>query len=87
MPTIRPISDLRNRAVEISEICHRDDQPVFITKNGKGDMVIMSQAHYQRLKDQLELYQKLGDAEAQDAVGEKGAPHRTVMNRFRKKIE
>ena len=87
MPTIRPISDLRNRAVEISEICHRDDQPVFITKNGKGDMVIMSQAHYQRLKDQLELYQKLGDAEAQDAVGEKGRPHRTVMNRFRKKIE
>ena len=87
MPTIRPISDLRNRAVEISEICHRDDQPVFITKNGKGDMVIMSQAHYQRLKDQLELYQKLGDAESQDAVGEKGTPHRTIMNRFRKKIE
>ncbi|MBC2711081.1 MAG: type II toxin-antitoxin system prevent-host-death family antitoxin [Desulfosarcina sp.] len=86
MPTIRPISDLRNRAMEISEICHRDDQPVFITRNGKGDMVIMSQAHYERMHSQLELYRQLGEAEAQDAAGEKGTTHRSVMNRLRKKI-
>jgi len=44
MPLIRPISDLRNRAMEISELCHKEGQPVFITRNGKGDMVVMSLA-------------------------------------------
>ena len=38
MPLIRPISDLRNRSSEISELCHREDQPIFITKKGKGDL-------------------------------------------------
>ncbi len=61
MPLIRPISDLRNRAVEISKLCHSEDQPVFITRNGKGDMVVMSQAHYERLQSMVELYQKLGE--------------------------
>ncbi len=50
MPLIRNISDLRNRATEISELCHEEDQPVFITRNGRGDMVVMSQAHYERLQ-------------------------------------
>ena len=68
MPLIRPISDLRNRANEISEICHTEDQPVFITKKGKGDLVVMSQAHYERIQSLLELYQKLGDAEALNAA-------------------
>jgi len=69
MPLIRPISDLRNRANEISELCHGEDQPIFITKKGKGDLVVMSQAHYERLYSLLELYQKLGEAEVLDAVG------------------
>jgi len=43
MPIIRRISDLRNRANEISELCHSQDQPVYITKKGKGDLVVMSQ--------------------------------------------
>ncbi len=64
MTLIRPISDLRNRANEISKLCHNADQPVFITKNGQGDLVLMSQAHYERLHNLLELYQKLGEAEA-----------------------
>ncbi len=46
MPIIKPISDLRNHFNEISEICHRDGQPVFITKNGKGDLVVMSLARF-----------------------------------------
>jgi len=46
MPHIRPISDLRNHAHEISDLCHEEREPVFITRNGKGDMVVMSQAHY-----------------------------------------
>jgi prevent-host-death family protein len=86
MTLIRPISDLRNRANEISEICHNADQPIFITKNGQGDLVVMSQAHYERLHNLLELYQKLGEAEALNAAGQKGITHREMMNRLRQKI-
>ncbi len=86
MPVIRPISDLRNRALEISELCHSEDQPVFITRNGKGDMVVMSQAHYVRLWSLLELYQKLGEAEALDASGELGITHEKIMKTLREKI-
>jgi len=66
MPLIRPISDLRNRANEISELCHSENEPVFITKKGKGDLVVMSQAHYERILSMIELYDKLGEAEALD---------------------
>ena len=87
MPLIRPISDLRNRANEISEICHSADEPVFITKNGQGDLVVMSQAHYERLNSLLELYQKLGEAEALDAAGEKGITHHEMMQRIKQRIK
>ncbi len=86
MPLIRPISDLRNRAAEISELCHSEDQPVFITRNGKGDLVVMSQAHYERLQSLLELYQKLGEAEALDASGQRGITHVKLMSKLREKI-
>jgi prevent-host-death family protein len=86
MPLIRPISDLRNRATEISELCHNEDQPVFITRNGKGDMVVMSQAHYERIQSIIELYQKLGEAESLVASGEQGTPHERVMEKIRDKI-
>jgi prevent-host-death family protein len=83
---IRPISDLRNRSSEISELCHREDQPIFITKKGKGDLVVMSQAHYERLHSLLELYQKLGEAEALDAAGEQGITHREMIGHLKANI-
>ncbi len=86
MPLIRPISDLRNRALEISELCHKEDQPVFITRNGKGDLVVMSQAHYERLRNLLDLYGKLGEAEALDGAGEEGNTHADVIKRLRARI-
>ncbi len=79
MPLIRPISDLRNRAMEISRLCHSENQPVFITKNGIGDLVVMSQAHYERLQNMLELYQKLGDAEALDVACKRRVKHEKMM--------
>ena len=87
MPLIRPISDLRNRSTEISELCHSEDQPVFITKKGKGDLVVMSQAHYERLNSLLELYQKLGEAEALDAAGEQGITQREIIKRLKANIK
>ena len=87
MPIIRPISDLRNRALEISELCHTEEQPIFITRNGKGDLVVMSQAHYERLQSLIELYQKLGEAEVLDAAGEKGISHSDMMHTLKALIK
>jgi len=48
MPQIRPITDLRN-TTEISELCHSRREPIFITKNGYGDLVVMSIETYEAL--------------------------------------
>lgn len=48
MPQIRPITDLRN-TTEISELCHARKEPIFITKNGYGDLVVMSMETYEAL--------------------------------------
>ena len=55
MPTIRPSADLRNKYNEISEFCHTYTEPVFITKNGHGDLVVMSTETYELLTGKMEL--------------------------------
>ena len=59
MPIIRPVSDLRNNFVQISKIVHEEDQPIFLTKNGVGDMVVMSLSYYERYLSQFDLYERL----------------------------
>ncbi len=86
MPFIKPISDLRNKANEISQIAHRSDEPIFITKNGKGDMVVMSMAHYGKLQMKLNLFSKLAVAQSQKAAGDKGRTLSDVMQDMRKLI-
>ena len=56
MPNIRPISDLRNSANEISDFCKQTREPVFITRNGTGDMVVQSMAEYERQQALIDLY-------------------------------
>lgn len=72
MHMIRPISDLRNNANEISEFCHNEREPVFITKNGVGDMVVMSLETYERQQSLIKLYAKLSEAELDIANGDEG---------------
>ena len=59
MAIIRPSSDLRNNYNEISEFCRTHNEPVFITKNGAGDLVVLSNAEYERLCGKHELYHLL----------------------------
>lgn len=59
---IIPIRDLRNTTA-ISEACNRSREPIFITKNGYGDMVLMSMEVYEHLNASAELYRKLLAAE------------------------
>ena len=64
MPQIRPITDLRN-TTEISELCHSKNEPIFIIKNGYGDLVVMSIATYEREIALADVYKKLAVAEKQ----------------------
>lgn len=86
MPIIRPISDLRNNFNDISEICHKEAEPVFITKNGQGDLVVMSMALYEKQLALLDLYQKLSVAEAQSKSEPQRIPHKSLMNDLRENI-
>lgn len=61
MPTIRSSADLRNGYNEISSFCHTYSEPVFITKNGKGDLAVMSIEAYEQLVGRMELYDLLQD--------------------------
>ena len=82
MPKIVPISDLRNKTHEIVSLCHRGE-PVFVTRNGQGELVVMSHAAYEKMQTRLELYQKLDEAESFLKAGHKGKSHREVMKSLR----
>ena len=86
MPSIRPISDLRNNANEISEFCRSEREPVFITKNGTGDMVVMSIETYERQQALIELYRKLFESEAEIANGAVGEEFFDVSKELRKNV-
>jgi prevent-host-death family protein len=83
MPIIKSISSLRNRTREIASLCHDQDEPVYLTTNGEGDLVVMSIDHYERLKAQVDLFERLGVAQAQSAAGKKGITHRQMMGKLR----
>lgn len=64
MPHIIPIKDLKNTA-EISDLCHKCDEPIYITKNGYGDMVIMSIESFENTMKQLRIYREIEISEMQ----------------------
>ncbi len=61
MPTIKSSADLRNNYNEISTLCHEYAEPIFITKNGKGDLAVMSIETYEEMSSRFELYGLLKD--------------------------
>ena len=83
MPIIKPISDLRNSFSAIAEECHELAEPIYLTKNGRGDLVVMSIEEYERLQGKIELYSKLGEAEAESLSGETGIDHAEMMQQLR----
>jgi len=68
VPHIIPIKELKNTS-EISEVCHSTNEPIFITKNGYGDLVLMSMAVYEQMVKKLDLYQQLAISEQQLVEG------------------
>ena len=68
MPRIIPIRDLKDTAA-ISQMCSESTEPVYITKNGYGDMVIMSMKSYEEKMYLLDVYAKLAEAEEEVRAG------------------
>ena len=85
MPNIRPSSDLRNKYNEISEFCHKYSEPVYITKNGTGDLAVMSIEAYEKLVGKFELY-KLLDEGIEAAKDNKVATAEDVFQKIEREL-
>ena len=86
MPHIRPVSDLRNKFADISKLVHETAEPVFLTKNGYGDMVVMSIEAYERKLFESEIYFKLKEAELEAKSTDKRYSHENVFSELRERL-
>lgn len=84
MPQIRPITELRNTN-EISELCHAKKEPIFITKNGYGDLVIMSMDTYESMLDEYELDREIAQAELEYRLDGKLYDAKEALGQLRRK--
>jgi prevent-host-death family protein len=84
MPVIRPITELR-KTNEISDFCHKTEEPVFITKNGYGDMVIMSIETWERDHAAQHIIRKLEESERDLANGVKPLGSNEFLTKMRAK--
>lgn len=84
MPEIIPITDLRNTS-EISELCHAKKEPIFITKNGYGDLVIMSIETYEGIISEKNLDREIAEAEAEYRSDGTLLDGREVLQKLRRK--
>lgn len=85
MLQIRPISDLRNHFADISKLVHETSEPVFLTKNGYGDIIVMSIEAYERMKLQSEMYIKLKEELEAKAI-EKRLRNKELFSTLRKNL-
>ena len=86
MPIIRPLSDLETNLSEITKAVHETDEPVFLTNNGYGDMVVMSMENWEEINFENEIYQKLIEAGAEARSNPKRLSHDEVFSPLRQKI-
>lgn len=84
MPQIRPITDLRNTS-EISDACHARREPVFITKNGYVDLVVMSIETYEEMLDCIATDKAIADAEQEIAAGGQLLDAKEALGALRRK--
>lgn len=87
MPSIRPVSDLRNHFAEITREVQESKEPVFLTKNGVGSIVVMSMESYEQNRYDSMVYDKLREAELQAASTEARLSHEDVISKARARIQ
>ncbi len=86
MKMIRPVSDLRNNFAEISKTVHETSQPVFLTKNGYGDMVVLSMEAFENLQFESEIYFKLQQAEQEAELSNQRYSSKDILKAMREAI-
>ena len=86
MKMIRPVSDLRNNFADISKTVHETAKPVFLTKNGYGDMVVLSMEAFESLQFESEVYFKLQAAEREAELTNKRYSSKEVLQAMREAI-
>ena len=86
MKMIRPVSDLRNNFADISKTVHETAQPVFLTKNGYGDMVVLSMEAFENLQFESEVYCKLQEAEREAELTDRRYSSKDVLSAMREAI-
>ena len=87
MPYIRPVSDLRNHFAEITKDAQSSKEPVFLTKNGVGTLVVMSMEAYEEKRFENEVYDKLREAEIEAESTTERFSHDEVMAAMRNRIK
>ena len=86
MPNIKPVSDLRNHFAEITKEVQESREPVFLTKNGVGSIVVMSMDCYEENRYESKVYDKLREAEIQAASTTERISHDELMAKARQRI-
>ena len=86
MPVIRPISDLETKLSEITSAVHEYNEPVFLTNNGYGDIVVMSMDVWEEMNFENEIYQKLLEAQTEARTNHLRLSHAEVFQPLRQKI-
>ena len=84
MPHIIPMKDLRNTS-ELSRLCHARKEPIFVTKQGYGDLVVMSMETYNQLVGIAEVDSAITYSEAELAAGAKSVEARAALSELRRK--
>ncbi len=86
MIRIRPVSDLRNNFADISRTVHKTSEPVFLTKNGYGDMVVMSIEAYEHKQFESEIFFKLKEAHIEAESTDVRYSHEEVFSGLKSKL-
>ena len=86
MKMIRPVSDLQNHFADISKTVHETSKPVFLTKNGYGDMVVLSMEAFEELQWNSEIYCKLQEAEWEAELTDQRYSSKDVLTAMREAI-
>lgn len=87
MKMIRPVSDLRNHFADISRTVHETAEPVFLTKNGYGDMVVLSMEAFEKLQFESEVYFKLQEAEREAELTNQRYSSKDILKSMKAVIE
>jgi prevent-host-death family protein len=84
---IKPSAAIRQNYNEIADLCKSEGVPIFLTKNGEGDLVVMDIATYDRREQQLALREKLIEIEEARKSGTSDYDARTVGKEFRERLK